>query len=112
MVCVSGQWREMDGNANILSSFKCELGVRVTSKETASLQQAARADSVPAWFESHFSKVIKSWDGLCLASLHGASDWVARQVGFEKTKWGQVDAHLPAAAIPGGAHVALWSKNS
>jgi len=69
LTCVDGRWKD-EGGMNSMVQFTCESGVRITDNAKTSLLLAQGAGKEVSWWEGHFGKVIKNFDGTCLAPDH------------------------------------------
>eukprot|EP00930_Biecheleria_cincta_P044075 TRINITY_DN3023_c0_g1_i3.p1 TRINITY_DN3023_c0_g1~~TRINITY_DN3023_c0_g1_i3.p1 ORF type:complete len:2356 (-),score=402.05 TRINITY_DN3023_c0_g1_i3:282-7013(-) len=66
LTCVDGRWVDAGGEESLMR-FTCEAGARITESKSGSLIASKRASQEEQWWDSHYGKVIKSWNSHCLA---------------------------------------------
>ena len=104
MTCVNGYW---------ITELNCQIGVQVTARKPSSFLEYSRAQRGEEWFEAHYGKTVRSWDGKCLAPDHWAGEAaeaidVPLQVSFAALPWGRV-GH---AQLMVGSTISLWNMQA
>ncbi|CAE7945413.1 unnamed protein product, partial [Symbiodinium necroappetens] len=73
LTCVNGNWVEEGGTLSMIK-LGCQIGLQVTATEPSSYMDYDRSSRGEEWFEAHYGKTLRSWDGLCLAPDHWAGE--------------------------------------
>ena len=71
LTCVNGNWVEEGGTLSMIK-LGCQIGLQVTATQPSSYMDYDRSSRGEEWFEAHYGKTLRSWDGLCLAPDHWA----------------------------------------
>ncbi|CAE7892708.1 unnamed protein product [Symbiodinium sp. KB8] len=112
MTCVNGYWITEFGGMSMMD-LNCQIGVQITAREPSSFLDYSRAQRGEEWFEAHYGKTLRSWDGKCLAPDHWAGEAaeaidVPLEVSFAALPWGRV-GH---AQLEPGSTISLWNMQA